>query len=183
MANRKHSIIDSLPVTLKDAVEQMMQENFTYAEIADFIKQNGYEISTTSVWRYASNLNASIQQLKMAQENFRVIMDEIGKYPALDTTEGIIRLLSHNVLNTIQSAGEDYFKVIEPEKLIKQSTALIRAAAYKSNIDLKNKDILDAGFESVKTMVFEAMAKENPALYTQVVKFLDSKREIKKEEL
>ena len=49
MANRKHSIIDSLPTTLKEAVEQMMQENFTYAEIADFIKQNGYEISTTSV--------------------------------------------------------------------------------------------------------------------------------------
>ena len=122
MGNRKHSIIDSLPATLKDTVEQMMQENFTYAEIADFIKQNGYEISTTSVWRYASNLNASIQQLKMAQENFRVIMDEIGKYP-------------------------------------------------------------DAGFESVKTMVFEAMAKENPELYAQVVKFLESKREIKKEEL
>lgn len=154
-----------------------MQENFTYAEIADFIKQNGYDISITSVWRYASNLNASIQQLKMAQENFRVIMDEIGKYPALDTTEGIIRLLSHNILNTIQSAGEDYFKLIEPEKLIKQSTALIRAAAYKSNLDLKNKDILDAGFESVKALVFEAMAKENPELYTEVVKFLDKKKE------
>lgn len=177
MGNRKHSIIDSLPATLREAVEQMMQENFTYAEIADFIKQNGYDISITSVWRYASNLNASIQQLKMAQENFRVIMDEIGKYPALDTTEGIIRLLSHNILNTIQSAGEDYFKLIEPEQLIKQSTALIRAAAYKSNLDLKNKDILDAGFESVKTLVFEAMAKENPELYTEVVKFLDKKKE------
>lgn len=177
MGNRKHSIIDALPSTLKDTVEQMMQENFTYKEIADFIKQNGYEISTTSVWRYASNLNASIQQLKMAQENFRVIMEEINKYPMLDTTEGIIRLLSHNILSTIQNAGEEYFKYIEPEKMIKQSTALIRAAAYKSNLDLKNKDILDAGFESVKSLVFEAMAKENPSLYNEVVKFLDKKKE------
>ena len=42
----------------------------------------------------------------MAQENFRVIMEEINKYPALDTSEGIIRLLSHNVLESIQNTSE-----------------------------------------------------------------------------
>lgn len=51
---------------------------------------------------------------------------------------------------------------------------MIRAASYKKNMDLRNKDILDAGFEQVKTMVFEAMAKEQPELYHKVAAFLNA---------
>lgn len=179
--NRKHSKIDKLPASLKDTVEQMMQSYFTYEEIVDYIKQSGHDISVTSVWRHANNLNASLETLRMAQENFRVIMEEIQRYPALDTTEGILRLLSHQVMEAIQRTKEEDWKALDPLDLIKQGSALIRAASYKSNIDLKNKDILDAGLESVKTLVFEAMAKENPELYSQVNKFLESKRTTLKE--
>ncbi|MGE5494602.1 MAG: phage protein Gp27 family protein [Burkholderiales bacterium] len=84
MARRKHSKIDKLPDNLRCAVEQMMQTDFTYAEIADYIKQQGYEISITSVWRHATTLNATVQSLRMAQENFRVIMEEVARYPQLD---------------------------------------------------------------------------------------------------
>lgn len=43
-------------------------------------------------------------------------------------------------------------------------------------MDLKNEDILNAGFEQVKSMVFEAMARERPDLYKDVAKFLEEKR-------
>ena len=93
---RKHSKIDKLSPELKATVEDMMKADFTYAEIADYIKdQTDQPISISSVCRYAANLNESVETLRMAQENFRVIMEEINKYPALDTSEGIIRLLSH----------------------------------------------------------------------------------------
>lgn len=161
---RKHSIIDKLPNTLKDTVDQMCQTDFTYAEIVDFIKDAGYDISVSSVWRYASSLNASLQSLRMANENFRVIMDEVAKYPQLDTTEGIIRLLSHQVLDAIQKTPEEKWADVDPADLIKQSTALVRAASYKQKTDLQNKSILDAGYEQVKVLVFEAMARENPEL-------------------
>ncbi|MGN0601278.1 MAG: phage protein Gp27 family protein [Oscillospiraceae bacterium] len=174
---RKHSIIDKLPPELKATVEEMMKSDFTYQEIADYIKsQTDQDISITSVWRYASNLNESVEALRMAQENFRVIMEEMNKYPALDTTEGIIRLLSHNVLESIQNTPEERWQQINPEQLIKQATALVKAASYKKNLDIKNEDILSAGFEQVKTMVFEAMAKERPDLYADVAQFLNQKR-------
>lgn len=35
---RKHSIIDGLPDDLKNAVEEMLKSNCTYAEVADFIR-------------------------------------------------------------------------------------------------------------------------------------------------
>lgn len=174
--NRKHSIIDKLPTPLKDTVEQMMQSNFTYAEIANYIRDNGFEISVSSVHRHASSLNATVEALRMAQENFRVIMDEVSRYPMLDTSEGIIRLLSHYVLEAIQATPEERWKSIDPIKLIRQATSLVRAASYKTSTDIKSKDILDAGYEQVKTLVFEAMARERPDLYKEVRGFLAARQ-------
>jgi hypothetical protein len=174
---RKHSIIDKMPANLKDTVEQMMQNpDFTYAEIADFIKEQGYDISVSSVWRYASSLNATLQSLRMSNENFPVMMEEIAKYPQLDTTEGIIRIMSHQMLDTIQKLPEEKMKDIDPVDLFRTATALTRAAAYKQKTDLQNKSILEAGYEQVKVLVFEAMAQENPELYAQFSKFLETKK-------
>ena len=175
MGRRKHSKIDALPNPLKEAVDEMVKANCTYAEIADFIKGQGHDISVSAVWRYASSLNATLKDLRMAQENFRAIMEEIARYPQLDPTEGILRLAAHQVLEAIQSMPEGALVMMGPDKLFRQANALVRAATYKSKVDLTNKDILDAGYDKVKTLVFEAMAKERPDLYQEVSKFLAEK--------
>ena len=175
--NRKCSKVDRLPLDVKSTVEQMMlNPTVTYRDIADYIRGKGYEISISSVQRHAANLNESASTLKMAQENFRVLMDEMSKYPNLDTTEGIIRLLSHNVLEAINSTPEERWKDIDPTKLIAQATALTRAAAYKNKIDIESKELLDRGFDYVKDMIFDMMAKENPSLYNQLEKYLNQKQ-------
>ena len=103
-------------------------------------------------------------------------MDEMSKYPNLDTTEGIIRLLSHNVLEAINATPEERWKDIDPVKLIGQATALTRAAAYKNKIDIESKELLDRGFDYVKDMIFDTMAQENPQLYRQLEKYLNQKQ-------
>ena len=175
---RKHSKIDKLPIPLKDAVEQMMQSpDFTYSMIRAYIISNGYEISESSVQRHAASLNANLQSVRMVSENFRALGEEMARYPQLDTTEGIIRLLSHQILEAIQKTPEERWADIEPDKLIAQASSLIRAASYKANIDIKNKDVLDAGYEQVKTLAFEAFAKERPDLYKEFTAVLAKKVE------
>lgn len=174
---RKHSKIDALPSPVKDTVEDMMKANVTYAEIADYIKTQGYDISVTSVWRHASNLDASLKDLRMAQENFRLISDEINKYPNVDPSEGIIRLLSYHVLEAINGTPEEVWKHIKPVDLLRQATSLARAASYKTKTDIQNKDIMNVGLDRVKELVFEAMEKERPDLYKDVSKFLAEKGE------
>ena len=93
--NRKHSIIDGLPSDLREAVDKMIKTNFTYHEIVEYIRKNGVEISVSSVQRYASQLNATLESLRLAQENFRAVMEETEKYKNLDVTDGILRLLSN----------------------------------------------------------------------------------------
>lgn len=177
MKNRKHSKIDKLPDNLKDTVESMLMNGDRYSDIVDYLRNNEVDISIASVCRHAKTLNANLQSIKMAQENFKAINEEMGKYPNLDITGALASLMSHNVLEAMQSLEEKEWASIEPDKMLKSATGLIRAVAYKNKVDLENKDTMEQGFEAVKELVFAAMAKENPPLYAQVVQFLDGKKE------
>lgn len=174
--NRKHSKIDALDPALKDTVEQMLLTGSTYSEIVDFLAENGVGISQASVCRYAQGYLADVQMLTIAQENFRRMMDELDKYPDLDTTEAIIRLTSQNLLNALASASEEDWQGVSIDKMLREANALVRAAAYKKRVEIQNQDAAEAGLEAVKSLVFEAMAKERPDLYKQVNEFLNAKK-------
>ena len=174
--NRKHSKIDALDPALKETVEQMLLSGSTYSEIVDFLRESGVGISVASVCRYARTYQASVQMLSIAQENFRRMMDELDKYPNLDTTEAIIRLTSQNMLNALVNSSEEDWQGVSIDKMLRESNALIRAAAYKKRVEIQNQDTTEAGLEAVKSLVWEAMAKERPDLYRQVNDFLTVKK-------
>ena len=128
--NRKHSKIDALDPALRETVEQMLLSGSTYSEIVDFLGANGVGISVASVCRYARAYQAEVQMLNMAQENFRRMMDELDKYPDLDTTEAIIRLTSQNLLNALANTSEEDWQGVSIDKMLREANALVRAAAY-----------------------------------------------------
>lgn len=176
--NRKHSKIDKLPADLREAVDMMLQGDFTYEDVANFIRDNaGITISTTSVWRYATGLNATVESLRIVEQNFRTLMDEMERYPNLDTTEAIARLLSHKVLTAIQNVDESMWSEIDPAELMKQSTNLMRAISYKNDMDVKVKNLKDVAYDSMKEEIYSAMAKENPELYRALVEYLNQQKE------
>ena len=115
--------------------------------------------------------------LNMAQENFRRMMDELDKYPNLDTTEAIIRLTSQNLLNALANTSEEDWQGVSIDKMLREANALVRAAAYKKRVDIQNQDTTEVGLDAVKSLVWQAMAKERPDLYRQVNEFLNSKRQ------
>ena len=174
--NRKHSIIDGLPTDLRETVDEMIKTNFTYHEIVEYIRKNGVEISVSSVQRYASNLNATLESLRLAQENFRAVMEETEKYKNLDVTDGILRLLSNQVFQAINNLPEEQAQEIDFETLMKNAVALTRAVAYKKKIDIDTQSVLENGAEQFQSLIFEAMADEEPELYRRVKKFIKEKQ-------
>lgn len=175
-SNRKHSKIDGLASELKATVEQMLLSDATYAEIVDFLEDNGVSVSIASVCRYAQDYDANIQALAIAQENFRAMMEELERYPDLDTTEAIIRLTSQNMFKALANTTEEDWQGIKVDKMMKEATGLIRAAAYKKRVEVQNQTDTEAGLDAVRSLVFEAMAKERPDLYAEVTKFLAAKK-------
>lgn len=125
---RKHSKIDKLPADIKEAVEQMILGDYTYRDVCDFVRDTAnVTLSEAAVCRYAQGLNASVQEIRLASENMRALTEEMQKFPQLDTTEGIARLISHKVLQAVQQMDEIALKEADPLKLIEKATALIRA--------------------------------------------------------
>lgn len=179
MKNRKHSKIDALPPDIKSAVEEMILGNFTYREVCDFVRDTAnMTLSESAVCRYAQGLNATVQELRLANENMRTLTEEMAKYPQLDTTEGIARLLSHKVLTVVRDMSEDELKAADPIKLLDKCMGLIRAVAYKNEKDIKVKNLKDVAFESFKEEIFDAMAKERPELYKQLVQFISERKDV-----
>lgn len=179
MRNRKHSKIDALPSDIRSAVEEMILGNFTYREVCDYVRDTAdMTLSESAVCRYARGLNATVQDLRLASEDMRTLTEEMAKYPQLDTTEGIARLISHKVLTAVRELDDAALKETDPLKLIDRCTGLIRAVAYKSKNDVTVKNLKDVAFESFKEEIFDAMAKENPELYNQLVQFIAARKDV-----
>ena len=162
--------VDRLPPELKDTVEQMLLTGCTYKEIVAFLKANGEEMSQMAICTYARKYLATVEMINVAQNNFSMLMDEMNRYPDLDTSEALIRLASHHVLNALTNVDEEQMKEVPIEKL------MIRAAAYKKRIEVQNKENYEAGLEAVQSMVFETMAKDDPELYHRVSAYLNKKK-------
>ena len=148
--------VDRLPPELKDTVEQMLLTGCTYKEIVAFLKANGEEMSQMAICTYARKYLATVEMINVAQSNFSMLMDEMNRYPDLDTSEALIRLASHHVLNALTNVDEEQMKEVPIEK--------------------QNKENYEAGLEAVQSMVFETMAKDDPELYHRVSAYLNKKK-------
>jgi hypothetical protein len=167
--NRSSGKIDRLPEHLKDAVEQMLLAGKTYREIVAFLKDNDQSVSQMSVCRFAEKYLATVEMLQMSQENFRMMSEEVETYPNLDTTEVIMRIASQQVLSALTSAPAESWEGIDPDKLLKNGAALIRAAAYKRKTDGAVKTDRETALEANKSLLFDVLAKKHPSLYKQVM--------------
>ena len=167
--NRHHPTINRLPSHIRETVDEMIKSDFTYREISQFIAENGTKISISSVQRYASGLNETLENLKMSHENFKMIMAECENFRTPDVTDAILILLQNQILTAINSQKSD---VAELEKLIKNTVALIRAVAFKKQIEIDSEKI----FQEFDNMIFGAIYDEKPQLYAEIKQFIEEKR-------
>ena len=81
---RVSSKIDELPEALRVKVDVMLADTSnTYEYISQYLKQEGYEISKSSVGRYAMRSNTATQRLLEAQvqteQLIRVVKDNLDR--------------------------------------------------------------------------------------------------------
>ena len=134
-----------------------------------------YSLSVSSVCRYAQGYVENLQTLQIAQANFRNMLDELERYPDLDTTEALVRVASQNLMTALTSKKDEDWSAVSVDKLMNQISGLTRAVAYKKRVELQNKSDIEAGTGDLKSALWSAMAKERPDLYKQVSAYLDRK--------
>lgn len=174
--------IDKLPPDLKDTVDQMLVSGQTYREIVKYLSDNGEPLSQAAVSRYAQRFRANAQQLRIAQENFRMILTEIERYPELDPAEAILRLASQKVFDALANLDETRLDEVSAEKLLRQATALSRAIAYKkkADTDIKSDEII--ALDKNQTLLYDTIKKSNPRLYGELIDEINKLKAKAKEE-
>ena len=168
---RKHGIIDNLDPAVKSTVEEMiLSAQFTYRDITQYITDTtGQSISQAAVCRYAKGFCEDAAAIHMAQENFRAIAEMCGKYPDLDTTEGIVQIMSSLVMTSVRNLSPEDLDGTDPSELV-------RAVSYKRSMDIKSKEITEAGFDAAKEKLFTGLASDDPELYRQLADYIESKK-------
>lgn len=160
--------IDKLKPSLKDTVDQMLISGDSYNDIVRYVIENGEKISVSCVHRYAKRFLASVEQIRIAQENQRMIMSEMEKYPNLDPMEAILRLSAQKVMDAVVSMKDEQWDNVSADKLMSQVTGLARAIAYKKGIDSKTKDDEEIALEAQQNLLYDVLKKENPKLYGEL---------------
>ena len=179
--NRKRGKIDKLPQSLREAVDMMVQNpaEYTYRDIVNFIRDNGFEVSPSSVARYAKGLNAKLEDVMLISESFRAINDELQKYPEIDTTEALCRMTAYKMLEAVQAMSPEQLKESDPLKLVNNVAPLVRALSYKSDMAQKGRELKDIAYEAIKEEIFEDMRNTDPELYARFAAYLTKTQEQK----
>lgn len=168
--------VDKLPPPIKNTVEQMLLSGSTYKEIVEFLAIEGEPMSQMAISKYARKFQATVEMMQVANNNFKILAEQIDKMPNVDMGEALLRISSLHVMNALSGLKEEDFKEVNPIDLINKSSGLVRATAYKKRIDVQNQEVFDNGVDAVKGMLFEMIAKEDPTLYKKLSDFLETKK-------
>ena len=171
--NRSHSTIGSAPPNVKAAVERMISDGKKYREIAEYLRSQEIILSKASICRYAKRYMKTVEQLHAAQENFRAVLEEIERYPELDTTEALLRISSHKMLGAVLEMKDADIKELAPGEVLGAVNSLTKAMAYKKQIDIRGRSEYDKARESYKALLFSTIAKRRPDLYQQLLDLLN----------
>lgn len=174
MAKRRKRIsckIDELPEEIREKVNNMiMDTSYTYLEIAKYLKDNNYDISKSSVGRYALRRNAAGQRLIEAQEQTKVLVAAIKKNPELDYTDAGLQILMDSLVKRISMAQEE-FDMMPLDKAGRLIAAISRTKIYKDKVKSEMKRKIDLAFEVFEKEIPEAIMND-PELLTQMKELL-----------
>ena len=145
--------IDKLSPALKDTVDQMLMSGESYREIVQYL---------------ARRFLASAEELRMVQENQRMIMTELDRYPNLDPMEAILRLSAQRIFDAVVGMKDEQWENVSADKLMAQVTGLARAIAYKKGVDVKTKSEAEIALEANQSLLYDVLKKENPKLYGEL---------------
>nr|DAO32898.1 MAG TPA: Protein of unknown function (DUF3486) [Caudoviricetes sp.] len=152
--------IDELPEQLRLQVDLMLADTSnTYVEISQFLKTEGYEISKSSICRYAARTNTAMQRLKEAQLQTDKLVQVIKENPEADYTEAAIIMTMNGLVNRMATAEEE-FDLMPLDKAGRLIASLSRTKVYKDRVRQDMMKKADIAFKELEAEILKAIKKD-----------------------
>ena len=171
---RKNNKINSLPNDIKKELDIMLSDTSnTYIQISQYLKDNGYDISKSSVGRYALQTHKLSTKLLEArsQVNELVRLAKEGK-DSENITEGAMQIAAVKLTEKIAYLEEE-IEEMDASDAIKLITSISRTKAYKDKIYAKLKSEYEEAYKNFKNAISEEL-KSHPDLLERLIKITDN---------
>jgi len=148
--NRIKSRIDELPEEIVQLInERLADVTYGYIEIAEEVTEMGYEISKSSIGRYALRQNKAASRLKEACEVTKVLVETMKQNNGLEASEAASMILVNQLTQRLANAQEE-FDSMPLDKAGRLIVALQRSAVYKEKFKLEYKKGIKAAADQIK---------------------------------
>ena len=157
---RISSKIDELPEDLRMKVDVMLADTSnTYEYISQFLKGEGYDISKSSVGRYATRTNNAMQRLLEAQAQTDRLIQVVKENPEADYTEAAILLTMNGLLNKVATAEEE-FNEMPLDKAGRLIASLSRTKVYKDRVKQDMRRKADIAFSEMESEMLKVIKQD-----------------------
>ena len=154
------SKIDELPEDLRMKVDVMLDDTSnTYEYISQFLKGEGYDISKSSVGRYATRTNNAMQRLLEAQAQTDRLIQVVKENPDADYTEAAILLTMNGLLNKVATAEEE-FNEMPLDKAGRLIASLSRTKVYKDRVKQDMRRKADIAFREMESEMLKVIKQD-----------------------
>ncbi|MBV1817634.1 DUF3486 family protein [Bacteroidales bacterium MSK.15.36] len=153
---RANSKISQLPDDIKEKLDGLLLDTSnSYQDISDWLNEQGYKVSKSSVGRYAIRASQATQRVVETLEKTKAIIQAVEKNPDLDYTKASRIVMMDGLLQKVSTAEEE-FQEMPLDKAGRLIASLSRAEIYdqKAKRDYKNK--MEVALEGLEA---ELMAK------------------------
>ena len=154
------SKIDELPEDLRMKVDVMLSVTSNNHEyISQFLKGEGYDISKSSVGRYATRTNNAMQRLLEAQAQTDRLIQVVKENPEADYTEAAILLTMNGLLNKVATAEEE-FNEMPLDKAGRLIASLSRTKVYKDRVKQDMRRKADIAFREMESEMLKVIKQD-----------------------
>lgn len=174
--NRTRSKVDDLPVHIKDQVDAMLLDTkYTYWEISEYLLEQGFEVSKSSIGRYALRVGNAMQRLMEAQEQTKALVEMIKKNPDADYTEGGLQIMAGELTKKMAQAQEEWDDM-PLDKAARVMVALSRTKVYKDRVRQDMQKKIELAFRGMEVELMAAI-KSDPQLAGELKAVLEKAKE------
>lgn len=154
------SSIDRLPPDVRLKLDTMLMDTTnSYTELAEWLVEQGHEISRSAIGRYAHRTNKAAQRLAETLQRTQAIAAAVAANPDLDCTKAASMVLMDGLMRRVATADDEFLEM-PLEKAGRLISSLSRNATYEKRVRQELKKKAELAFEQMETELMSIIKQD-----------------------
>lgn len=173
---RINSKIGQLPEAVQDQIDDMLLDSGnTYDYIAEWLTEQGYEISRSAVGRYAVRANKAAARVAENLAQMEAIVKLVEKNPDVDYTKANRLMMMDGLARRVSTAEDEWGNMpLDKAGRLIANLSRVELAAEKQRKDYKTK--IELAFEGMEAELMTTI-KSDPKLAGPLKEILAAAKE------